>query len=401
MMDKEFNNAIDVNPFFIYIGGFTLALLMYQLDWSYLYPDLSWGLVLFLLVSFFISALIGIFIYKKGILRFAVHPNTLSSGVIITCISLGYALEFIYAHQIPLLTILHNGEVDYQTFGIPTFHVLLVTFTGFYTVYLFYSYIAEKRRKYLFYCILLFVFPILEFSRGTILLNMSSIFFVYLFSLQMNKLKVYLKIFVITILLLMGFGILGNLRNSNQLGISGSVDLNDVMLTIGKAKPSFEESGVPKAYFWSYLYISSPLANLQNNINNTANIKYDLPTFGEYLNSEVNFDFISNRVDALLDLKKRDNNLVANFLTVGTIYSTSYSYLGWIGMSITFFALMLLSLFYMALIRTSSPYFVAAIAILDTIVLFSLFDNMISFTGLSFQLVYPVLLSIKFKKEVV
>jgi len=398
MTGKEFKNAADVNPFFIYIAGFTLALLVYQLDWSYLYPPLSFSLILFLLVTFIISGIIGFYIHKKGILRFMAHRNTLNTRLIIVCISIGYLLEFLYARQIPLLSILKNSDVDYQDFGIPTFHVVLVTFTSFYSVYLFYCYIVEKKKAYLFYGISLFIFPILIFSRGTILLNLSSIFFVYLFSIQKNKLRVYFKIMLIIFVVLMGFGILGNIRTSNQIDKNGTVDLNDIMLGLGEAKPAFENSAIPKAYFWSYLYISSPLANLQCNINQTGNLKYDLPAFAEYLNSEVNFDFISKRIDATFGLEKPENKLIAPFLTVGTIYSTSYSYVGWIGMSITFVALMLISLLYIAILKPDSPFFVTAISILNTMILFSLFDNMIAFSGLSFQLIYPLLLSVRLKK---
>jgi hypothetical protein len=49
-MTNQPKAAFDFNPFFVYVVAFLLPGLLYQLDWSYLYPDLSAGLLIFLLI---------------------------------------------------------------------------------------------------------------------------------------------------------------------------------------------------------------------------------------------------------------------------------------------------------------------------------------------------------------
>jgi hypothetical protein len=395
-MNEKKTGVADVNPFFIYILGFSIALIIYQLDWSYLFPDLSFWLVLFLVITFIISGLIGIYIHRTGVLKFYEFKNTLKVNWWIVAITVGYIANFVYARRIPLFSILNNEDVDYQTFGIPTFYVILVTFSSFFTVYLFSCYTVEKKRKYLFLCMYLFIFPLLIFSRGAILVNLSSVFFVYLFSYKGKRTKIYFRILAIIAIVLIGFGSLGNLRTSNQAGDESSA-LSDIMLNLGEAKPDFVESAIPKEYFWSYLYISSPLANLQLNVNEQQP-NYSVSNVLQYVNGELNFDFISKRIFAHYNIEKPDNVLIAPFLNVGTVYSTSYSYLGWWGMSVTFLFLMAITFLYLIIMKPQNPYFASGLAILNTFLLFCIFDNMFAFSALSFQLVYPILLSLKYKK---
>ncbi|TWI93817.1 hypothetical protein JN11_04938 [Mucilaginibacter frigoritolerans] len=396
-MDNKITGVADVNPFFMYLLGFSIALIVYQLDWSYLFPPLSLSLLAFLIITFIISGAIGLYVHRKGVIRFYEYANKLSINSWVLAITVGYIMNFVYARHIPFFSIINNEDIDYFEFGIPTFYVILATFTSFFTVYLFKCYIVEKNKKFLFLCIYLFIFPILVFNRGAVLLNLSSIFFIYLFSYKKNKIRIYLSVLVIVFVILMAFGLLGNLRTSNQIDKNKTQELSEIMLNLGEAKPDFVKSSIPKEYFWSYLYISSPLANLQMNVDHQV-VNYSFSNVLEYINGELNFDFISKRFFSIYNIQKPENKLIAPFLTVGTVYSTSYSYLGWWGMSITFLFLMLVTLLYLVILKPENPYFSTGIAILNTFLLFCIFDNMFFFSGLSFQLVYPILLSLKFKR---
>jgi hypothetical protein len=81
------------------------------------------------------------------------------------------------------------------------------------------------------------------------------------------------------------------------------------------------------------------------------------------------------------------------------MYSRAYSYCGWIGIISMFILLLLLPLVYVKLVAANSPFFVTGLAILSTMFLFSGFENMIRFTGLSFQLVFPILLTFLFTRQ--
>ncbi len=389
--------SIDNNPFFVYVAAFTLPILLYQLNWSYLYPELSWGLIVFFVATFLISITIGLFIHKRGVLVHQGIIRRLNFRWILIAITVGNCMDFVYQGQIPFFSIVNKITQDnYGSFGIPTFNVFMSTFGAFITVYLFNCYLVEGNKKYLWGCLYLFIFPLLIFSRGAILLNLSNMFFLFLFSTKKNKIKIYSKIVVLLIVILLGFGYLGNLRTSNQMDKESKVD--DIILQLGEAKPSFEKSSIPHEFFWSYIYISSPLANLQNSINKSKP-EYSIESTIRYFNYELVFDAVSKRTGSLFGVERNEASLIAPYLTVSTVYAISYADLGWIGMCITFFAIMAICILYLAVLKSSNPFFATGLAILNTLVLFSLFDNMISFTGLSFQLLYPLLLSLRISNK--
>jgi hypothetical protein len=80
-----------------------------------------------------------------------------------------------------------------------------------------------------------------------------------------------------------------------------------------------------------------------------------------------------------------------NALTVSSVYAGSYVYLSWIGMVIMGIFIIIFPLFYISFLSKKSKYYVTAIAILNSLYLFLIFDNMFSFSGLSLQLLYPLI----------
>ncbi len=395
-MNRENSPATDFNPFFVYVGGFLLVIVLYQLDWSYLYPNLTWALLTFFALTFLISIAIGIYIHHKRVILYHGNIRLLNFKWILIAITIGNILDFVYEGQVPLFSILNKITQDnYGYFGIPTFNVVISTLGSFMAVYLFNCYLVTKKKKYLLGCLYLIVFPLLLFSRGAILLILSSMLFLYLFSISRNKAKVYFKLILLLVIVLLGFGYLGNIRVSNQIDKDNKVD--NIILKLGEAKPAFVNSAIPSQFFWSYIYVTSPLANLQYAINTTEpsnNFEGSI----RYVNYELTYDALSKRIGGIIGVDRRDNNLMVPYLTVSTLYASSYTDLGWVGMTFTFFVLMGICLIYLLVLKSSSPYFATGVAILNTLVLFCIFDNMISFTGLSFQLIYPILLSLKWKK---
>ena len=64
------------------------------------------------------------------------------------------------------------------------------------------------------------------------------------------------------------------------------------------------------------------------------------------------------------------------------------------------FAFLMIGTFmYILLIPKNSQYFVTGISILCSFMFFNSFTNMIYFSGISFQLLFPLLFSIKFSKN--
>jgi len=392
---REFGGKSSLwNPFFVYILAFSISLLVYQLGWSNLYPAISFRLLLFLLLTFSYSFLVGWCVYKDKIIVYSEVRRDKNIPIIASFIALGFLLEFLYLRHVPLLSILAGWECDYSAFGIKSFHVFLVTFSSFYSVYVFHVFLSTRKRKYLIIYLLMLTMPLLIFSRGMFVLILSSSMFVYLFRIR----KLHFKFIIVTLLLVLTlfylFGLTGNIRVSHQTGRTENITSSDIILKIGDAKGSFRESIIPKEYFWAYLYISSPLANLQKTIANSDSVDLTFGTLLSFINFDILPDFVSKRISKFLEVKKKKITRIMT-ASVGTVYASSYVYLNWLGLVLMFSFTMLASFSYIILLRRDNVFFITGIAILNTLILFNMFSNMFSFTGMSFQLVYPLLFSFR------
>ncbi len=380
-----------VNPYYCYALSFLVALVVYLQNWSQLYPSLRVSLVLFLVLTAFAHVVMGMKFNGEARARLAeVAVDGHRTHILITgFLYLLWMLEFFYAGGIPLLMILFGEPYDYRTFGIPSLHVFAVTFSSFYTIFLFHLYLTSRSRIFLLLYLVNLVAAILIYSRAMFFFNLSSSFLLFL----VLRAKPSWRLLFITIIglpvLLFLFGVLGTVRVSFE---SRRHYDNTLFLDTGEATPEFRESMVPKEFFWTYIYVSSPLANLQTNIN--LNKKYDESpgNFALMVNNEMLMDFISKRVNRLTGIERTDEARISGPFNVSTVYSRCFSYMGWTGMFIMAIFLLWLPWLYFKLIPKGSPFFYTSLAILSTGYLFLAYDNMIRFTGFSFQLVYPIVL---------
>jgi hypothetical protein len=284
------------------------------------------------------------------------------------------------------MLIIRGADYKYASFGIPTFHVFLSTFTCFYSVYLFHQYLSNKNRKILWYTFYTFIPHILVFSRGALLMVWISILFVFLLSIKRLKLKWLLSILILIFIILFLFGYLGNLRSLSD---------NTFVPKISRASTNFLQSKVPNEYFWGYAYIASPLANFQHNVNTNV----PDPSFSDFLyfvKNDLVFDFISNRIPYTYTIKI---NQVLRHFNVSTEFTSPYCSIGWLGPIILFLFGSIIAFFYLMFLPCNSRFYISALSILLTIFVFNTFANMWTFSGLSLQLVYPVLGSMLRKKH--
>lgn len=373
------------NPFFIYSMSFAVALCTYSLGWSGLYPSLTITLLVFFGITFVMCFFGGAILQKFGKIQYFNIPPSRNRVSILIFIWVGYLAEFAYNRGIPLLLLLRGDTgFEYTEFGIPTFHVLLVTLNGFATVYLFHQLISDFNKTTLIQFILMIIPSVLIMNRGMLLMSLTSCLFVYILSLNRIRFRTLVKISLLCLVLFYVFGLLGNIRQTRGRSFS-----SDIILDISKSTQEFRDSFVPNVYFWSYLYVSSPLANLQNTINESPPAREEWMPF---INYELLPDFISKRTGNLLMVDKRYPVRVEGWLTASTFYSGSYVYLGWSGI-VVMYLFFLITTFLYPFILKKDKYYVTGLAILNTLVLYNTFDNMYAFTGLCFQLIYPVLFS--------
>ncbi|OLS37820.1 oligosaccharide repeat unit polymerase [Bacillus sp. MRMR6] len=395
-----------INPYFIYISSFLAVLAAYSFKWSKLFPDIGIPLIVFFLGSMIIAFFIGRTFLKRNIITFNKLQFTHKVEWITYLILCGYFIEFLYhGGNFPLLAIFTKIPLSYHEFGIPTFHVLLVTFNSFFSVYLFQMILSETKntRNLFIFFILTLVPSLLIMNRGMLVMILISCLFVYLIKYQrqitLNKVSGLLALGFLGLYL---FGIVGNVRVNNTYQTNTSLLDNNLFMQIGGATEGFKDSLIPKEYFWGYIYLASPLANLQETIN-----KYEheedintLATFTFVITQTIP-DFISKRVVSLYELEVPSGKQITPELNVSTAFSQPFVILGWFGISLFTIFIFIFAFFYILILkRLNSEYFVIGVAIMNTMFLFNTFSNMFSFTGLSFQLVYPLLFTLFSPKRI-
>lgn len=370
------------NPFFVYIISFLIVLLVYSFGWSALYPELSLYLLLFFVATFLVTLPFGIVVDALKRIEYVDIEWSARTGLVLFAIWIGYLIEFVYNGGIPFLQVQNNEGYDYRDFGVPTFHVALVTFSSFFSVYIFHQLVSSfSWKRFLFY--FLSVIPgILIINRGMVLLILTASLFVFILSLNRISLKAIVGVTASVLFVFYMFGVLGNIR---QVGSNSS----EYILGTSHATESFRNSVIPKEFIWSYLYISSPLANLQSTVN-YGDVFND---WGAFINFELVPDFISKRTGAALALFKRDVPRIAPWLTVSTLYAKSFVFAGWPGIIAMYLYFVTTTFMYIMLLRKRGKFYVTGLALINTLVLYNTFDNMYSFSGLNFQLLYPLIFS--------
>lgn len=368
-----------------------IALILYLFGWSDLYPHLTASVVSFLAITIVLSGGLGVWLWKKRKVVFTrIQVAREKYPLIITAFIFAlWIVEFMYAGGIPLFKILLNQPYDYRTFGVPTLHVFVVTFSSFYTVYLLHLYLSRRSQLLLFLFLINLSAAVLIYNRGMLLFNLCGATSIYLINQQQITFRQAITGFLFVLSLLYVFGVLGSLRVSRQ---ARKPYTNRDFLNIGRATNGFRESFVPDEFFWAYIYVSSPIANLQHNINSRSVPPITLHGIGRWFTNEVLPDFISKRINRITRSEPISEDRIPGPFNATTIYSRSYSYLGWPGLFLMTGVILLLPVIYFKLLPRESPFFLTAVALLNTVFLFSVFVNTISFTGLSFQLAYPLVL---------
>lgn len=350
------------NPFAAYAGGFLLAMWVYSLGYSDLYPPLQPLLVSFLLVTCVICGCLACAVgtitdtcrYGDESVQFHV--------MVFLVLTIVFVAECIYSGGIPLLSAAAGGESDYESFGIPTINVAFIGFTLFFAIYWLDLYLLRYGRVFLALSLMAASTSILIVHRGGFIIDFMAAIFLYVQRRGLER-KLIVTFSVIIAATLWGFGLLGDLRTHNVSGES-------VILEVGRASDKFLNSSIPTEFFWPYLYISSPLSNLQLNITNRT--ATDAP--GLYMELELLPDFVSKRlvpeevVPATLPL------LVVEQLNVSTMYARPFLLMGWLGVFLSFIYFVLIVVFCLTVLR-GSKYFVATASILSSLAFLNIFPS--------------------------
>jgi len=373
-----------INPFYLYSLAFGSVLLLYNLRWASIYPDLSAEVVLFLLITGLIAGLIGFLFSSNRTLKYQSVPEDRKLPWIVGLIFVVLVLDIAYARTLPPLfqSIFQEAEDSkrfVENYGIPLVHAVLLCVDSLYCIYAYHLYLSSGKKRYLFWCAVLYIPLIIMFSRGTISVVFISSLFTYLWSLK--KLSVPRLGFLVGVVLAVGFifGWAGNLRTGNE----------DFLTYVAGATDEFKSSLVPKEYFGVFIYVTSPLANFQLNtdLNNVINTR---DYGGSIALQTIVPSFLGKYLLRFADSRVPEPVLITSSLTTGTTFVIPYIFLGWLGPYLMFTYLMLFVAFFLRFLQPDNIFYVAGLGLVNSVVLLSIFDNMVAFTGT----ILPLLLTL-------
>ena len=148
----------------------------------------------------------------------------------------------------------------------------------------------------------------------------------------------------------------------------------------------------------TYLYISSPLANLQKNID-AGNGIFNNKVFKDFVLYSIIPESVTIRLEKIWNLSPPRCNLITYQLIAGGLFMVGFYTLGWPGMIIMLLYLFVLIVLCLFLINKWRTFGVTTYAILCTTVCLSIFSNFLNRADVLLMLfVYPSLFHFLFKR---
>jgi oligosaccharide repeat unit polymerase len=361
-----------LNPAFMYAATWLFVLVLYSLGLSEWLEPLRTPTVV-LVVGSSLAFILGWALEslsKHGWLAFS-KLNLAVLGAIISSahvgrrlktvwiiFGLGISLEIAYFGGAPGLGLLGIGpEIGYTDFGIPGLHGFLnSTFYACCTVQ-FARVLLGSSKNTLLLMLVSLCYPVLGMSRQVFISLLLQYLLIY-FSFRRPSPQVFVRAGVLFIAAFLVFGYLGDIRSGREHIIS-------------LAAPTFEyPEWLPSAFIWFYIYLCTPLNNVNYNIDITPNY-LPLETAGTFIPSFAREAFMN-----ALGGGTQQWNLVTDAFNVSSLLQ---SFLTDFGVSGSIVFTLLCGVGFSRLLRrsnTSPAAFFAVIVLLHGIVL-SFFANLL------------------------
>lgn len=376
-----------LNPYYIFNIVLIIIILLYSFYFSSYYPNLSINLIIFLAILIFLlfvgEAIFNLLIRQTNLSDYNNRADNYNRATFFAI--LGTLIEGIYSRGFPLFTF-----SDDSVYGIPVFHVFLTVFISFVINLIFLKIINSKNNFHDDILIIInLICLFLGLSRSVIVITLLNSLWLFLLKKKSQKVKFNKKILLslCVILGLYAFGLIGNYRSNLQLNHDQNIFDSSLISQVG-GNPKVANNKITGPFFWDYIYITSPLANLQNMVNNK---RFDNENTSDYLMlSQILPDTISNRLFPEVKNEDISGYQINSVLTVGTVFYRCYYISGWLGLFLMILYMMLFPIFYILLINYFAPeYLILGIAFLNTTYLLNLFGNMFNFSITAWLLVVP------------
>lgn len=323
-----------------YAGIWIVVVGLYALGWSSLNDALDPALLTFFCVSIVVSIVMAALSAPIPLIKLRWAKQR--KPVITIVVLLGFLADWAYRGSVPVLQS-YQGYDPTSTaelsVGIPVFHVVLMAFAIFYTMYLSYLYLSDTQNKgYLWEFLLLIGMLVLNNSRGYVVF---CFFIMLLLYSSFNNMGIRrTRVGSIVLVVLAAFGVIffisaaGNIRSGYPWNDCSYIE------TIGYFN-NFPE-WLTKHFMWFYSYATSPLANLNLNC---------LHYSGSLNIAAILFSFLPEQLSAAPISHSVTIYYVVNHLNAVTGFATFVSAAGVGGAYMAFAGMILLYTFIKALLR--------------------------------------------------
>jgi oligosaccharide repeat unit polymerase len=319
-----------LNPAFMYAATWLFVLFIYSLRLSYLLDPIEPATVVLVLgtsVSFIAGWMLESLPYHGRLAAAKINLDALAPVInsprvgrrlkaiwIIFC--LGISFEIALFGGVPLLGLIGIGSLTYGDFGIHGFHGVLnaLFYTGCVVTFARVLLGASKRVRLL--TITSIAYPLLMVSRQVLISVLVQYLFIY-FSIRRPSARILVRTGVLFIATLLVFGFVGDARSGREA-------------IIYIAAPTFDyPDWLPSAFIWVYIYLASPINNVNHNIDITPNY-IPLETAGSFIPSFARDDFLAaygatqqwDLVNSDLNVSSLLQSFLTDFGVGGTIVFT-------------------------------------------------------------------------------
>jgi oligosaccharide repeat unit polymerase len=311
-----------LNPAFAYAATWMFVLLIYSLRLSYLLDPLQAATVV-LVVGTSLSFIAGWVLESlPNYGRLAGATMNLSAlGEVINAVrigrrlrviwivfALGISFEVAYFQAIPFLGLFGIGApISYVDFGIPGFHGLLNSLFYAGCVVTFARILLGSSKRTWLLTMVSIAYPVLILSRQVLISLLVQYLCIY-FSIRRPSFRIFVRTGILAIATLLMFGYVGDARSGRDS-------------IIYLAAPTFDyPDWLPSAFIWVYIYLSSPLNNVNYNIDISPNF-FPLETAGTFIPSFARddvlaaFGYSQNQHWSLVSETFNVSSLLQGFLT--------------------------------------------------------------------------------------
>ena len=161
-------------------------------------------------------------------------------------------IEFIYCGYIPLISMINGANISHFDFGVKSLHGLAMSLGALLFTSWFFIYYIQKRKSALFWMLCILLFFALTVTRKMLVVSFLQSAMLIFFLRKKNM--VSLKFIVLSILVLVIFGLIGDVRTGR-----------DLFLSLSKFNVKYPD-WLPTGFGWFYIYLTTPIANFVNAI---------------------------------------------------------------------------------------------------------------------------------------